>query len=121
MKYDLPLADASKVPYWLDSPDRPEAPEALAGRGTPDLGRVGELAVATAAWQAEELASVSAEDDGVEFLDEAAVRAEVHSPTYFAGLWDKDGCALVDPARLAWGLRDACLRLGVRIYEQTRV
>ena len=26
---------------------------------------------------------------------------------------------VVDPARLAWGLRDAALRLGVRLYERT--
>ena len=29
--------------------------------------------------------------------------------------------AAVDPARLAWGLREACLRRGVRIYERTPV
>jgi glycine/D-amino acid oxidase-like deaminating enzyme len=28
---------------------------------------------------------------------------------------------MVHPAKLAWGLRDACLALGVRIYEGTRV
>ena len=28
---------------------------------------------------------------------------------------------MVDPARLAWGLREACLSLGVRIYEDTPV
>jgi glycine/D-amino acid oxidase-like deaminating enzyme len=27
----------------------------------------------------------------------------------------------VDPSRLAWGLRDACLQLGVRVYEGTPV
>ena len=54
-------------------------------------------------------------------LDAAGVRAEVASPAYYGGLWDRDGCALVDPARLAWGLRRACLDAGVRIYEQTPV
>ena len=29
--------------------------------------------------------------------------------------------ALVHPAKLAWGLRQACLDLGVRIYEHTEV
>ena len=43
----------------------------------------------------------------------------MHSPTYLGGLWDPDGCAIVDPARLAWGLRQACLDAGVRIYEDT--
>jgi glycine/D-amino acid oxidase-like deaminating enzyme len=45
----------------------------------------------------------------------------VDSPTYLGGVWDRDGCALLDPARLAWGLREACRRLGVRIYEQSPV
>jgi glycine/D-amino acid oxidase-like deaminating enzyme len=33
----------------------------------------------------------------------------------------KDGCAMVDPARLAWGLARAARDLGVRIHERTRV
>jgi len=85
-----------------------------------DFRRSGELAVATAEWQAEELASADTSEDVV-FLDREAVRAQVASPTYHAGLWDKSGCAMVDPARLAFGLRHACLRLGVRIYEKSPV
>jgi glycine/D-amino acid oxidase-like deaminating enzyme len=54
-------------------------------------------------------------------LDAEAVRAEIASPTYLAGLWHKEGNALVDPARLAWGLRDAALADGVRIHEHTQV
>ena len=42
------------------------------------------------------------------------------SPTFLAGMHDPDA-AIVEPARLAWGLRDACLRSGVRIAEQTPV
>jgi glycine/D-amino acid oxidase-like deaminating enzyme len=55
----------------------------------------------------------------VRFLNGEEVRAEVDSPTYLAGLWRLDGCALVDPARLAWGLRRVALELGVRIHERT--
>ena len=54
-------------------------------------------------------------------LDEADVRAEVDSPRYLAGLWDRTGTAMVEPARLAWGLRDAVLAAGVRVYESTPV
>jgi glycine/D-amino acid oxidase-like deaminating enzyme len=216
MKYDHLLAEASKTPYWLDSPDRPDALEPLAGRVTADLAvvgggysglwtalmakerdpsrevvlleasrigwaasgrnggfceaslthgydngmsrwpdemetlerlghenldeieatlhkygiecdfrRTGQLAVATAPWQAEDLASAVADaeepDPDLVFLDAAEVQREVKSPTYHAGLWDKRGCAMVDPARLAWGLRDACLSLGVKIYEKSPV
>ncbi|NUP48866.1 MAG: FAD-dependent oxidoreductase [Catenulispora sp.] len=85
-----------------------------------DWRRTGELAVATAEWQAEDLAAAPTSEDVV-FLDREAVQAEVASPTYHAGLWDKKGCAIVDPARLAFGLREACLRLGVRIYEKSPV
>ena len=56
---------------------------------------------------------------GPKFLDAEAVRAEVNSPTYLAGSWDKEGSAIVHPARLAWGLAAACERLGVRIAERT--
>ncbi|MGH3396618.1 MAG: NAD(P)/FAD-dependent oxidoreductase [Streptosporangiaceae bacterium] len=90
-----------------------------------DFSRNGELAVATQAWQADALAeaagSARALGADVALLGTEAVRAAVHSPTYLAGLWDKDGCATVDPARLAWGLRRACLQAGVRIYEHTPV
>ncbi|SDO08180.1 Glycine/D-amino acid oxidase [Klenkia soli] len=55
------------------------------------------------------------------FLDAAAVRALVHSPTYLAGRVVPEGSALVDPARLAWGLARAAESLGVHIAEGTRV
>ena len=56
----------------------------------------------------------------VTWLDADAVRAEVDSPTYTGGLWRHDRAALVDPARLAWGLKAAAESLGVRIFEHTR-
>jgi glycine/D-amino acid oxidase-like deaminating enzyme len=87
--------------------------------------RTGQLSVATAEWQAKDLAEYAQVAGGygehVEYLDADAVRAQVDSPTYHAGLWDREGCAMVNPAKLAWGLRDACLALGVRIHEGTRV
>jgi glycine/D-amino acid oxidase-like deaminating enzyme len=88
-----------------------------------DFERTGELAVAVADWQVEDLRSGVEErpDDGLVFLDRDAVQAEVASPTYLAGLWDRDGCAMLHPAKLAWGLRRVCLELGVRIYEHTPV
>jgi glycine/D-amino acid oxidase-like deaminating enzyme len=87
--------------------------------------RTGELSVVVEPYQAEELRkeaeAVQRLGERAIFLDQAAVRAEVDSPTYLAGLWQPDSTALVDPARLAWGLREACLRLGVRIHENTPV
>jgi glycine/D-amino acid oxidase-like deaminating enzyme len=87
--------------------------------------RTGEMMVATADWQLPGLASAAAaaRDLGGDpvLLDAAGVRAEINSPTYLGGLWDRDGCAMLDPARLAWGLRRACLDAGVRIHEYSPV
>lgn len=104
-----------------------DAIEAAVARHGIDCGfsRTGELAVATQDWQFDGLreAAKAAASLGEHpmLLDADAVRAEVNSPTYVGGLWDRDGCAIVDPARLAWGLRRACLEAGVRIYEHTPV
>lgn len=69
-----------------------------------------------------DLRQAHAEDPGgSRFLDRDEVRAEVASPLYRAGLWWPQESALVDPARLAWGLRRACLELGVRLYEHSPV
>jgi glycine/D-amino acid oxidase-like deaminating enzyme len=56
----------------------------------------------------------------VELLDEVEMRGQVNSPTYVGGLWRKDRAAIVDPARLVWGLKSAAESLGVRIYEDTK-
>jgi glycine/D-amino acid oxidase-like deaminating enzyme len=101
--------------------------EAAVARYGIDCGfeRTGELNVANAEWQVDDLRDhyQSAIDFGhdVTFLDREQVQAEVASPTYLAGLWDRGGCAMVDPARLAWGLRQACTQLGVRVYEGSPV
>jgi glycine/D-amino acid oxidase-like deaminating enzyme len=83
-----------------------------------EFERTGSITVATEDYQVDGLREAAA-DDGTAFLDAAAVRAEVNSPSYLAGVWDKQGTAMVHPARLAWGLAAACERLGVRIFEQT--
>ena len=79
--------------------------------------RGGSLAVATRPHEVEDL-----EPDVPGFLDRDAVRRVVDSPTYLAGrLSGPEEGAVVDPARLAWGLADAAERHGVRIAEGTRV
>ena len=87
--------------------------------------RTGELEVATAAhqlaWVRESVEQARGFGHEAEFLDADGVRAEVASPTYLGAAWHRDRTALVDPARLAWGLRAACLSLGVRIAENTPV
>ena len=51
-----------------------------------------------------------------EVLDAQAVRARVDSPLYRGG-WFDPSVALVDPARLGWGLAAAIESLGGRIHE----
>jgi glycine/D-amino acid oxidase-like deaminating enzyme len=57
----------------------------------------------------------------VHLLGGAQTRAEVASPTYRAGLLDPHGAAMVEPARLAWGLREVCRAAGVLVHEGTQV
>ena len=61
--------------------------------------------------------------DDVVWFDQEAVRKEVNSPLYHAGMWDRSGQdGVVDPARLCWGLKDVLVNLlGVRIFENTRL
>ena len=57
----------------------------------------------------------------VEVLDGESLRAEVASPTYLGGVWDRTGAALVDPGKLSDGLARAIADLGVEVYERTPV
>ncbi|MEU1507206.1 FAD-dependent oxidoreductase [Kitasatospora sp. NPDC005748] len=86
--------------------------------------RTGEIDVATQPHQLAELQEVAeaVAEYGLDItvLDRDELRAEVDSPTFLGGLWDKEGVAMVHPAKLAWGLKDACLSQGVRIFEHTR-
>jgi len=90
-----------------------------------DFERTGELDVAVEPWQLEDLGSLhrTMRDLGedVELLTAAQTRALVDSPTYTGGLLDRRGVAMVNPARLAWGLADAVESSGGRIHESTRV
>ncbi len=90
-----------------------------------DWQPTGELTVATRAHEVDELSALANElaEAGhvARMLDRDQVRAELDSPTYLGGLLEPDGTALVEPARLAWGLRQACLDAGVVVHEGTRV
>jgi glycine/D-amino acid oxidase-like deaminating enzyme len=86
---------------------------------------VGQLAVATEPWQADELADamplLRGHDEDAVLLDRDQVRAEVDSPTFLAGLWERSHQGLVDPARLTFGLRRAAIRAGVVVHERSPV
>jgi glycine/D-amino acid oxidase-like deaminating enzyme len=83
----------------------------------------GELTMATQPWQLAGLTDMAEigerYGEPVELWDQERVQAEVHSPTYLGAAYEAEGAALVNPAKLAWGLRRAALDLGVRLYERT--
>ena len=85
----------------------------------------GELRVELEDWQMERLAKEAklrnSFGDNVELLNQEEIQARVKSQIYKGALWDQDGTALVDPARLVWGLERACIKLGVKIYENSQV
>lgn len=91
-----------------------------------DFWRSGSIDLATEPWQVDGLkqAVAEAESEGVydeEFLDQDELAKYVKSPTYYGGLRNTNGTAIVNPARLAWGLADAFESLGGEIYESTWV
>ncbi|WP_225804411.1 FAD-binding oxidoreductase [Streptomyces sp. NK15101] len=88
-----------------------------------DWERTGSLVVATERHQldglAEEADAAARHGGKPLLLDADAVRAEIDSPTFLGGVFHRDDVAMVNPARLAWGLKRACLDLGVRVHERT--
>jgi glycine/D-amino acid oxidase-like deaminating enzyme len=58
--------------------------------------------------------------DSHRLLGREEMQAEVHSPLYLGGLEVRGG-GILDPARFTDGLRREAERLGVRVYERTRV
>ncbi len=91
-----------------------------------DLEPTGVLTVADQAHQADELRAwvdeANERGEHLVFLDRDAVRAEVHSPLWQAGvLAGPEENVLVDPAKLCRGLARVARELGVTIHEGTRV
>jgi glycine/D-amino acid oxidase-like deaminating enzyme len=90
-----------------------------------DFEPTGELLVLTDPYQLEWLESepelLRRFGHEVTVFDREAMRAEVASPTYLGGIWDRTGAGILDPGKLARGLRRAALELGVRVYEHTAV
>ena len=73
------------------------------------------------AWLNEEARTLRALGHEVELLDRDRARSEVHSPIYEGALWRRSGAAIVDPARLCWGLARVADEAGVRVHEHSAV
>ena len=97
------------------------------GRHGIDAGfeETGELAFATAPYQVEWLPELAETARRYGWRAEAwsaeRAREEVRSPTYHGAVHVPDGRAVVDPARLAWGLAAAARESGVQLFERSPV
>lgn len=90
-----------------------------------DFLRAGDIGMASEPHQVEDLKAVmeiaARFNIQPEFYDRDRVQEVVKSPLFIAGLNYPNHSALVNPAQLAWGLRRACLDLGVQLYEHSAV
>jgi glycine/D-amino acid oxidase-like deaminating enzyme len=89
-----------------------------------DFLRTGELTVATEPYQVDDLCQgmkqANLYGENLQWMDQDQVRGLVNSPSYLGAIFDP-WVAMVNPARLAWGLRRACFQSDVRLYERTPV
>jgi glycine/D-amino acid oxidase-like deaminating enzyme len=88
-------------------------------------GERGEIDVATHShqlpWLEEEASEARRFGWEAVVLDREQLRLQIDSPTYLGGVWRRDGVALVDPARLAWGLANVIEDRGAQLYERTPI
>jgi glycine/D-amino acid oxidase-like deaminating enzyme len=89
------------------------------------LEETGIIGVATEAWHLDEIRETQAMhhryNQKAVVLDRQAMSTRVKSPTYLGGLYVPDGSAIVNPARLAWGLRRVAEALGVTMHDESPV
>jgi glycine/D-amino acid oxidase-like deaminating enzyme len=91
-----------------------------------ELEKTGTLDAAVEPWQVEALREhveiSNAHGNPVVFLERDEIQAQVHSARFLAGVRQgPEFCALVNPAKLAWGLASAAERRGATVFEGSRV
>jgi len=89
------------------------------------IEQTGLLKFATAEWQMEELTDkvniFKEYVNSVRVLDKQQAQNEINSPTYVGGLVVNNNTIILDPAKLTWGLKKACEKLGVVFYDNSKV
>jgi glycine/D-amino acid oxidase-like deaminating enzyme len=55
----------------------------------------------------------------VTLLNREQAQEQLGSPLYAGAMWSRDRSGIVHPAKMAWGLKAAAIKLGVRLYEMT--
>ena len=90
-----------------------------------DFIRSGEMDVAVTEHQLralrESVGLINSFGEEAEYLTGEEARGRVNSPSYLGAVLDRKGSALIDPARLVWGLRSACVAAGVQLFEHSPV
>jgi glycine/D-amino acid oxidase-like deaminating enzyme len=104
-------ADAVPRPFWLDQPGAPEPGPPLEGQREADLLVIG--GGLTGLWAG--LLAKEA-DPAREVVLLEGERVAYHGAAYLP-----EGRAIVDPARLAWGLATAARGLGAEVFERSPV
>ena len=89
-----------------------------------DYRRVGEIDIATEPYLLDEFKEIMELAEPYDLRYQLFSREQLHeivkSPIFLGGIKRPDS-SLVNPAQLAWGLRNACLNRGVQLYEKTPV
>lgn len=89
-----------------------------------DYHRTGEIDIATEHYLLDEFRRIielaKPYNINFQFLDREQIQNVVKSPLFIGGIKRFDS-SIVNPAQLAWGLRKACLDLGVQLFEKTPV
>lgn len=83
--------------------------------------RTGVIDVAAAPYQAEELRAGHDPQAGHHWLDAEELREHIVSPQFHGGLRRPGEAAMLDPAKLCWGLAEVLEGLGVEIVEESIV
>jgi glycine/D-amino acid oxidase-like deaminating enzyme len=90
-----------------------------------DIEVTGATAVASEPWHLDEIEEMrvvgSRFGEKSLLLDRAAMRTRLDSPTYLGGLFSPDGTAIINPAKLAWGLRRLGETYGVEFHDNSPV
>ncbi|WP_167143789.1 NAD(P)/FAD-dependent oxidoreductase [Canibacter zhoujuaniae] len=89
-----------------------------------DWERTGALEVANEEYQLAYLEGEDPEDAAATdtvLLDTEGVRSRINSPTFLGGMYSARENAIVHPAKLAYGLARHAAKIGVEIYENSRV
>lgn len=84
-----------------------------------DIRPHGVIKLATEPHQVQDLENLAAADPTVKLLRGEALQEQVRTPVALAAGWATAEGVVLNPVALASGLYEACVKLGVRVYENT--